>query len=112
MNLENTVLGQKIEEEREIPIQNKYAIGYENENTLEIPAGWSIDYVPEDLSIENEFIQYNSKYEINENQLILHQYTRITFLNMQKEHFDLWNKNVGEIKSNQNEIVILKQNHD
>lgn len=112
MNLENTVLGQKIEEEREIPVQNKYSIAYENENTLEIPSGWTVDYVPQDLKIENDYIQYLSRYELKENKLILHQHTRISFLNMEKEHFNLWNKNVNEIKKNQNEIVIIKQNHD
>lgn len=112
MNLENTVLGQKIEKEREIPVQNKFSIAFENENTLEIPTGWTVDYIPEDLRIENDYIQYESIYELKKNKLILHQKTKISFINMSKEHFDLWNKNVIKIKNNQNEIVILKQNHE
>lgn len=112
MNLENTVLGQKIDEDREIPIQNKYSIAFENENTLEIPKGWSVDYVPEDLIIKNDFIHYESSYEIMDEKLILRQQTNISFINMKKEHFDQWNKNVNLINKNQNEVVIIKQNHD
>ena len=112
MNLENSSIGEKIDKKREIPVQNKYKLALQNENTLEIPEGWSIDYIPEDLQIDNEFIQYESKYEQKDNKLILHQKTTVSFINMTKEHFELWNESITKIKKNQNEVVIIKQNNE
>jgi hypothetical protein len=112
MNLENSSIGDKIDKKREIPVQNKYKLALQNENTLEIPEGWSIDYIPEDLQIDNEFIQYESKYEQKDNKLILHQKTTVSFINMTKEHFELWNESITKIKKNQNEVVIIKQNNE
>jgi hypothetical protein len=112
MNLENGSIGQKIDKKREIPVQNKYKLAFENENTLEIPEGWSVDFIPEDLHIDNEFIQYDSKYEHIDDKLILRQKTTISFINMSKEHFELWNTSITKIKQNQNEVVIIKQNNE
>lgn len=112
MNLDNVMIGQKIDDDRTVPVQNRFGISFESVNTLDVPEGWSIDYIPEDLKIETEFILYESIYTIENEQLVLYQNTNILFLNMKKEHFEEWNKSVKQINKNQNEIVIIKQKND
>ena len=104
--------GQKIEDDRTIPIQNKYGIAYVSENVLEVPDGWSVDYMPENLNIENEFIRYKSKYELKDKQITLYQQTHINYLTIQKDSFKIWNESILKIKKNQNEVVIIKQNNE
>ena len=112
MNLETSNIGKKIEKDREIPVQNKFSIAFNNENTLEVPEGWTIDFIPENILIENELLSYESNYEVKDNKVILYQQTSISFLNMSKEHFELWNESIKKIKKNQNEVVILKQKNE
>jgi hypothetical protein len=112
MNLENSNIGKKIEKDREVPVQNKFSIAMKNENTLEIPEGWAIDFIPENLLIENELLTYEANYEVKDDKVILHQKTSISFLNMGKEHFELWNESLNKINQNQNEVVILKQKNE
>ncbi len=112
MNLDNNMEGQKIEDERTIPIRNKYGIAFESENTLEVPSGWSVDYMPENLNVENEFIRYHSKYEIKDQQITLYQKTHINYLTIQKDSFKIWNDSILKIKKSQNEVVIIKQNNE
>lgn len=112
MNLDGIMGGKKIEKDRVIPIQNKYKSSFESENILTIPTGWDVDYVPESIKIDNDFIFYESSYEIKGEQLILHQKTNIRFMDMEKHNFDQWNESIGAIKRNQNEIVIIKQKNE
>ena len=109
MNLDGIMRGQKIEKDRIIPIQNKYKSSFETENILTIPQGWGVDYIPEDLLIDNQFIYYESSYKTKGEQIILYQKTSIRFMNMEKQNFEKWNKSIGSIKRNQNEIIIIKQ---
>ena len=112
MNLDGIMRGQKIEDDRIIPIQNKYQASFVTENILTIPEGWDVDYVPENLKIDNEFIYYESSYELKGEQIILYQKTNIRFMNMEKQSFEKWNESIGAIKRNQNEIVIIKQKNE
>jgi len=112
MNLDDLISDQKIKKDRENPIQYKYPQELENTIELEIPEGWSVDYLPENLSIESPFITYESNYKIKQGKIILYQKTELHQLNMSKAHFSEWNTNVSKIVKHQNEIVILKQNND
>ena len=109
MNLNNILEGQKIEDDRSVPIQNKFEVSYVTENSLQIPEGYEVDYIPEGLKIDNELLHYESTYEIKNDRLILYQQTNIQFLTMEKNNFELWNQNLKQVKKNQNEIVIIKQ---
>lgn len=112
MNLDGIMSGQKIEADRSIPIQNKYKASFETENILTIPSGWGVDYLPENIKIDNEFIYYESSYETKGEQVTLYQKTNIRFMNLEKQNFDQWNKSLSAIKRNQNEIVIIKQKNE
>ena len=112
MNLDKNMEGQKIEDDRTLPIQNKYGVAFETDNILDIPEGWSVDFIPENMLLENELIKYTSSYEVRDEQIILHQQTHINFKNIEKENFEMWNETLLKIKKNQNEVVIIKQNNE
>ena len=112
LNLEDLLAGQKIKKDRKTPLQNEFPIKHDQIIELEIPDGWDVDYVPENLTVGDPFIEFSSKYELTENKIILYQQTSIRYLNMTQENFDKWNENVEKILKYQNEIVILKQQND
>jgi hypothetical protein len=112
LNLENMLSGQQIDDDRQTPLQNDYPLKLDNTIELEIPEGWKVDYIPENLTIDDPHIAFNSNYEIKDGKIILHQETAIRYLNMTHEYFKKWNENVNEILKYQNEIVILKQAND
>jgi hypothetical protein len=61
-------------EERQLPIENRYAFSDVDIVTIEIPEGYEVESLPEDnLTIENDFGKYSIKFERKENTLI---YTR------------------------------------
>ena len=112
LNLEELLAGQKIKEDRKTPIQNEFPIKLDHVIELEIPEGWDVDYVPENLTMGDPYIEFSSKYELTKNKIILYQQTSIRYLNMTHENFDQWNENIERILKYQNEIVILKQHND
>ena len=112
LNLEELLAGQKIKEDRKTPLQNEFPIKLDHVIELEIPDGWDVDYMPENLTVGDPYIEFSSKYELTENKIILYQQTSIRYLNMTHENFDKWNENVEKILKHQNEIVILKQHND
>ena len=112
LNLEELLAGQKIKKDRKTPLQNEFPIKLDHVIELEIPDGWDVDYMPENLTVGDPYIEFSSKYELTENKIILYQQTSIRYLNMTHENFDKWNENVEKILKHQNEIVILKQHND
>ncbi len=112
LNLEELLAGHKIKEDRVTPLQNEFPIKLDHVIELEIPEGWEVDYMPENLTVDNPYLEFISKYELMENKIILYQQTSIRFLNMTHDNFDQWNKNIERILKYQNEIVILKQHND
>jgi hypothetical protein len=61
-------------EERQLPIENRYAFSDVDIVTIEIPDGYEVESIPEEnLTIENDFGKYAIKFEQKENKLI---YTR------------------------------------
>ena len=112
LNLEELLAGLKIKEDRKTPIQNEFPVKIDHVIELEIPEGWDVDYVPENLTVGDPYIEFSSKYELTKNKIILYQQTSIRYLNMTHENFDQWNENVEKILKYQNEIVILKKHND
>lgn len=62
-------------EERQLPIENRYAFSDVDIVTIEIPEGYEVESIPEEnLTIENDFGKYTITFEQKENKLI---YTRV-----------------------------------
>ena len=82
---------------------------YENKITLIIPENIKIDFVPENVSFENDLIKYQINYEKQQKQIVLNYsiVTKKTFIH--PTDFSLWNKSLQQLKEHLSDNLILKQ---
>lgn len=83
---------------------------YSYVNVLNIPNGYSIDYFPENISIENEFGKIEISYELKENQLIYRHLILMDFIVLKQSQFKAFNQLIQKIEKQYKESIVLKKN--
>lgn len=101
--------GQKIKEDRTIPIRRKYKRYYNIVNELEIPEGYGVDFMPEDVIINEDWITFISKYEVVGNKVVHIEEIEEDFIQMDKDKFEKFNNILEEIFETTSQTIILKK---
>lgn len=107
LHLTRDLQNSTIKPERKLPIEfphhgeTKYSV------VLNIPAGYKVSYLPENVSFKNDRFGFVTEYKRSGNKIILTQklYSNILILN--KEDFDMWNKMVKDLNKAYSEVVVL-----
>ena len=100
--------GLELEEDRNIPYDFGRKVYKRTTTEIEIPQGYTLDYMPEPFAINNDYFQFDLKYEVKGNMII---YTKeIKLLNniLPVTAFEAWNSAVAEISEFYNDQIILK----
>lgn len=99
----------KMENDRKHSYQFTHTRSEKKTLQLKLPEGYSIESLPEAISIENEYLTVKASY-INNNGMIT--YESIMTLKkrlIEKENFDLWNNTIEQVKNFYDEQIVLKK---
>ncbi len=109
LNLNKKLLALKTKENRKTPIEYEYKDFYEYQTTFNIPEGYSIEYLPENVRVSNQYISCAIDYKLDNDQI--HYYHTITLKSLildkiaQKEVNEL----IEQIEQDYKEVVVLQK---
>ena len=109
LNLDKSFQGEKIEDEREIALEIDNKSIEKNIVALEIPQGYSIDYMPENTDFKNDKFGYKIDYKLDNNKLIMRRQIYIDALLLNKSDFKDWNDMIKKLSKSYKEVVVLKK---
>lgn len=107
LNLNKDISYFKTDKKREHAIEYDYKRYHKYTTTLEVPEGYKVDYVPENVSVSNEFLESNITYKKEENKVIYTHEITLNFLTLNVEEQKTVNKLIKKIERNYKEIVVL-----
>ncbi len=107
MQLEKEFKNDLLEADRESPREFEYKDINKSVNTLEIPKGYKISYLPANSSYTDPMFGFKINYSQSGNKLIYQCYIYINTLMLNKEDFDRWNKMIRQLTKAYNETVTL-----
>jgi len=109
LNLNQDISHFKTEDDRQNETEVKYQSFYDYEIVLEIPKGYSVDYIPEDFSEKNDYFDCDISYTKSNNTIIYKQKLEMKFLNLNAKQQKEVNKAIKTVEKNFKEIVVLKK---
>jgi len=109
LNLDKSALGMKIPEEDLLPKEYDYKSIDSYSFYLEIPEGYDVNFIPEDLIIESDLFAARIEYKHVGNQIIYTQILRFNYLELNKEEQLEYNKTVQQISKAYRESIVLKK---
>lgn len=74
---------------------------------LEIPQNYSVQYLPKNYTIDNNFINATIVYEVLNNKIRLNLKLKQKKILLDKTDFESWNETIKELKNNYSETIIL-----
>lgn len=103
--------GDKLKEDRKTPFFFKFIAQHKEVTEFTIPENFSLDYMPEEFTVDNEIFYYQCKYSLNGNILTVKTNSYKKKLYYSTDDVPLWNKSINSIIKSQKNVVILKKNN-
>jgi hypothetical protein len=94
---------------RKIAIENDYLYTINQVHSLKIPEGYVADYIPKNVSVSNDVINFSIEYKQHSNEIIATQKLVMKKLYIQPQDFANWNKAVATVSPAYKEQVVLKK---
>ncbi|GAK77672.1 hypothetical protein JCM19296_3280 [Nonlabens ulvanivorans] len=93
--------------------QNSYKMNntrVEQKNiSLELPAEYTVETLPDAISIDNQFLKVEAHYTLDGNQINYNSQIKIKTRLIEKNQFDTWNTAIEQIKNFYDEQIVLKK---
>ena len=96
-------------EQRKLSVEMDFLFENVDQVELEIPAGFKVDYLPEDKKFENNDFGFSIHYTTNGNKLLLEKKTWMNTLLIPTGAFEKWNSMIKQLNSAYKEVVVLKK---
>ena len=109
MQLKKDYQNDLIQPDRETPRVFEYKKIRKNMNTLEIPKGYAVSYLPPNSSYSDPMFGFNIQYMIKNNTIESRSYIYINTLMLNPGDFDRWNKMIHQLTKAYNETVTLTE---
>ncbi|MFN6945199.1 MAG: transglutaminase-like domain-containing protein [Cytophagaceae bacterium] len=109
MNFDRTFNNDDIPDTRNIPRKVKYALSSNAKVLVEIPKGYKIDNMPENVSFKHEKFGFEIIYSIEKNILVQKKTFYMDFMILDPEHFSEWNNMIKQINKAYRDVVTLKK---
>lgn len=110
LNLNKVLAPYKMPDDRENDIEYDYKNHFSYTTTFYVPVGYSVDYIPENLSISNTLVSTNISYtKQNSSITYLHTVT-LNFINLNIEQQKELNNTIKKINKAYKDVVVLKKN--
>src|SRR5690606_23492918 len=94
---------------RRSPMENEYAYTKDEITVLEIPDGYTVDYLPPDMTHEGDVLGVKIDYELDGKRVVMKKRFYVDYLLMQPSQFDEWNTSVSRLSDAYKESIILKK---
>ncbi|MCB0382603.1 MAG: DUF3857 domain-containing protein [Psychroserpens sp.] len=109
LNLNQDLSFYKTEEDRENDTEINYKCFYDYKTTLKIPEGYTIDYLPENFSLHNEYFDFDITYQNVDDTIKYSHQLKMKFLNLNPEQQKEVNDAIKTSEKNFKEVVVLKK---
>ncbi|WP_233702668.1 DUF3857 domain-containing protein [Hyunsoonleella flava] len=109
LNLNKELRPYKMEDDRKNDIEYEYKSYFDYTTTLIIPEGYTVDYIPENISVSNDLITTNISYTSNENSITYKHDVTFNFINLSLQQQKEIDKVVKTIGKAYKEVIILKK---
>ena len=109
LNLNKVTSEIELEEERQYDLEYRYKSYYSFTNTLTVPEGYTVDYVPENVSLSNDFMTINTNYEVTDGTVVYKHSVKFNFLNLDLNQQKEVKALIKKANKSYKKIVVLKQ---
>ncbi len=99
-----------VEENRISKFELEYLTQYNIKYILEIPENYSVKQLPDNFSLDNDYIKADFIYELQNGILNLNIGLSQKKIILDKTDFNLWNETIKKLKTNYNQALILSEN--
>ncbi len=109
LNLNKRIADFKTKENRKTTIEHDFKNFYNYQTTLKIPEGYSVDYLPKNVKISNEYVSSDILYTLEENQINYQHSILLNTLKLDLEAQKKVNELIDQIEQGYKEVVVLKK---
>ncbi len=109
LNLVKDLSFYKTKKDRKNDIEYKHTNAFNYTTTLIIPEGYTIDYVPENVSYSNDYLSSSITYTIKKNSIVYNHAYSLNFLNLNLNEQKLVNSLIKKTEKAFKEVIILKK---
>lgn len=109
LNLVKDLSSYKTEEDRKNDIEYEHTNYFNYTTTLNIPKGYSIDYVPENVNFSNDYLTSNISYTISNNNINYNHSYSLNFISLNLEQQKEVNALIKKIEKAFKEVIVLKK---
>lgn len=109
LNLEKILLEYKIDDNRKTDIEIDYKASYKHINELSIPKGYSIEYLPENINLNNHLLSASISFDQVGDKIIYTHKVKFNFLILKKEDHKEYKDLLKKVEKAYKEIIVLKK---
>jgi hypothetical protein len=109
LNLDKKIQEYYIESYRKTDIETDFKKSFSYTNQLNIPNNYTLEYLPENVILENDFTQITISYQQTATKIIYKHTINFNFLKLNKEHQKEYTDLLKKVEKAYKEIVILKK---
>jgi transglutaminase-like putative cysteine protease len=110
LNLEKLIANTSIDiNKRNIPIQNDFLYTIRQVHTLEIPDGYTLNYMPKNVNVSNDVFDFSISYKDAGGRISATQQLLMKKLYIQPHDFTSWNNALSVISPAYKEQIVLKK---
>ena len=109
LNLNKNILGYRNRDDRKTTREYDYQQMYDYEIVFEIPEGYSVDYIPENLSVTDDLLDFSISYEQAEGTLIYRHSFKSHFLTLSLEEQEHVNTLLDKAVKSFKEVIVLNK---
>ncbi len=109
LNLNRKLSRFKTKEDRKYEIEYDYKKYYNYTTNFTVPDGFKVDYIPDNLSISNDYVSCEISYEPNGNQIKYNHSIELNFLSLNTEQQKEVNTLIKKAEKSYKEIIVLKK---
>ena len=109
LNLNKILLKKNIEDGRKTDIEIDYKNSYTYVNELTIPKGYTVDYLPENVSFKNDLLSASITYVQKDSKIFYTHHVTFDFLILPKEAQKTYSNLIKKVEKAYKEIIVLKK---
>jgi hypothetical protein len=94
-------------EKRKMPIENDFTYFYDITYDYELPLGFKIEFLPENVKVENDLASFEIQYKVVKNTINITQKVTLKKLLLETKDFISWNNFIKNLKKQYNQSIIL-----
>ncbi len=109
LNLNRILSHYKTKKNREFEIDYQFKNTYSYRTTLDIPEGYKVEYIPENMSLANNYLSCDISYKLEGSKIVYEHSVKLDFLNLDLSEQKIVNELIKRAEKSYKEIITLKK---